>query len=445
MKNSTKVLALLFGAAFLASNLNAQIKIKKPEIEVSKPTIGKGSGSSDDKSIIPGKDPSGLFSKVTDDPSAQHHRKTAVANLSTLEAEFAKSSIDYEALTKLMFENERTLGHIKKLEPNADASKYYEKYNPLKERADKENATYAQVSKLEKLFESEFRAPTEFKTPEVSTFTQDASGNAKKCYCHDYRVKSYEEFSTNKAEYEKLTAQLVGYSNEDTKKVFSNMDVCLQNGNKYAIWASKENLQAKIVDYNTKNTVADPKGVIRECDEYMAALNGIEKDKSLNLSTEAKNAIADGKKNITKIKTENETYISSGAYQKYLDKMHAEQIAKVFLPKAVTSNPTMEENAKKYVKGAEFAEYLKGRGDSPVASTVKAVTLTREPYVKKNEYDLPVYQYHEFWVSYKGTDGKCYMTAVYASYTYKGGGTYASVPTWGADAPEEMSCLNMSK
>lgn len=49
------------------------------------------------------------------------------------------------------------------------------------------------------------------------------------------------------------------------------------------------------------------------------------------------------------------------------------------------------------------------------------------------------------WVSFKAKDGKCYMAAVYASYTYKGGGTYANEPTWGADRPEEMACENASK
>ncbi|MGV3630712.1 MAG: hypothetical protein ACO1O6_05885 [Bacteroidota bacterium] len=448
MKISTKTLALLFGAALLGSGLNAQIKIKKPEIEVSKPTIGKGSGSSDDKSVIPGKDPSGLFSKVTDDPSAQHHRKTAVANLATLEGEFGKSSVDYEMLTKLMFENERTLGHIKKLEPNADASKYYEKYNPLKERADKENAVYAQVKKLEDLFEKEFKGQVEYKNPDVLSYRADSYGSRKDCYCraaYTGQDKTYNDYVTNKAEYDKLTAQLVGYTDENTQKGFTNMTTCLANGNKYAAWAAKDNVQKDVVAYSATNKIALPKDVIKRCEDYLAALGRIEADHSLSLDAGAKAAMTEGKAAITKIKAENELYISSGEYQKYLDKVHAEKIAKVFLPKAVTSNPTMEEGAKKYVKGVEFAEYLKGRGDSPVASTVKAVTLTREPYVKKNEYDLPVYQYHEFWVSYKGTDGKCYMTAVYASYTYKGGGTYATVPTWGADAPEEMSCANVSK
>jgi hypothetical protein len=105
----------------------------------------------------------------------------------------------------------------------------------------------------------------------------------------------------------------------------------------------------------------------------------------------------------------------------------------------------LEAGAINYVKGAEYTEYLTGRKDSPVASTFRAITATATPYVKKNEYGLPLYEYHELWVAFKGKDGKCYRCAVYASYTYKGGGTYATVPTWGGDAPEEMACDNVLK
>lgn len=125
--------------------------------------------------------------------------------------------------------------------------------------------------------------------------------------------------------------------------------------------------------------------------------------------------------------------------------MHAAEIAKVFLPKAATKNATLEAGAMNYVKGTEYNDYLKGRSDSQVASTMRAVTTTASTYIKKNEYGLPLYEYHEIWVAFKGKDGKCYMCAVYASYTYKGGGVYSTTPTWGADAPEEMACDNVMK
>ena len=439
MKLSKMTALGLFATSILSFNLNSQIKIKKPTIEITKPNLGGNNGGSSTSTINVGKDPSGLFSQVSDDPSAEHHRKTAVENLTKLETEYAKSSVDYEMLTKLMFENERTLGHIQKLEPNCKSEKYYDRYNPIKTRADKELAIYVEVEKLEKLFDNQYTAPTEYK----NGFKDEAT-----CYCRTYRdyKKTYAEYAASKAEYEKLTAQLVGYKNAETQQDFTNMETCLKNGNQFAVWASTENYQKEIVELNTKNKISDPKLIIKECDEYTAYLTKIETDASLNLNAEAKKSLTEGKANVAKVKAESETYINSGAFQKYLDKVHAEKIAKVFLPKAVTVNTKLEDGAKAYIKGAEFAEYLKGYSSKGgVASTVKAVTLTKEPYVKKNDYDLPLYQYHEIWVSYKGTDGKCYMTAVYASYTYKGGGTYATIPTWGADNPEEMSCLNVSK
>lgn len=424
----------------------AQIKIKKPEITIEKPKIG---GNSNDKPDLGLKnDPSGLFKKVTDDPSAEHHRKTAVKNLETLESIFKQSSINYDELTKLLFENERTLGHIKKLEPNVDAEKYNERYLPLKDRADKENAIYAQVVEIEKLFNKEFSAPTEMQKYDPLSFRTDSYGMKKSCYCRTYEqyTKTFTEFDTKKAEYQKLTAQLVGYKDADTEKLFENMNTCLINGNQYAIWASTENLEKDVIAYATKEQIAEPKLVIKRCVDYIKALERIETDYSLNLDEAAKTALKTGNEKILKVKTEAETYISSGKYQAYLDKVHAEKIAKVFLPKAVTSNPNLEQGALNYIKGTEYNEYLKNNtSTSQVASVVKAITLTKEPYVKKNDYGIPLYQYHELWVSYKGKDGKCYITAVYASYTYKGGGVYASTPTWGADYPQEMGCQNLGK
>ncbi len=239
---------------------------------------------------------------------------------------------------------------------------------------------------------------------------------------------------------------MVGYKNDNTQTILSNNTVCLENGNKYAVWASTENLAVAVEKYNSDKKESDPKKVILRCDDYIKALERIESDYSLNLSSEAKTALADGKKKTTAIKTDAELYISSGKYQVYLDKVYAEKIAKVFMPKAVTKNATLETGAMAYVKGQEYNDYLKNRvKESEVATTLRAVTLTKEPYVKKNEYGIPLYQYHEMWVAYKGKDGKCYLTAVYASYTYKGGGTYATVPTWGADAPDEMACENVNK
>jgi hypothetical protein len=97
-----------------------------------------------------------------------------------------------------------------------------------------------------------------------------------------------------------------------------------------------------------------------------------------------------------------------------------------------------------YIKDVEFAEYV-GDGDEKPVTTLRAVTVTVEPIVSHNEFGIPKWQYHEIWVAYKGKTGKCYRVPVYATYTYKGGGTYATVPNWSADSPEEMACGNVTK
>lgn len=419
-------------------------KITKPKINVSVP------GNNDAKASdvgLGGKDESGLFKNITNDESAKVHRKSAVANLNTLEAEFTKTSVDYEALTKLIFENERSLGFVMKLEPKIDRTKYDEKYMSLKEEADKQNAIYVEILKLEKSFQKDFSAPTEFKKPEVLSFRGDSYSSHSQCYCRNYRSeeKTLAEYDASKKQYEEFAGQLVGYKNTATQTIFANMKTCIANGNNYALFASKENLTKEVVEYNTTNRAADPKKVIKRCEDYLVALSKIETDNSLKLEASTLVALTQAKATVTKIKVEAETYISSGLFQKYQEKLYVEKIAKVVLPKAGSKNATLEAGAITYVKGAEYTEYLIGRKDSPIASTFRAITATATPYVKKNEYGLPLYEYHELWVAFKGKDGKCYRCAVYASYTYKGGGTYATVPTWSGDAPEEMSCLNVLK
>jgi hypothetical protein len=444
MKKNQSI-ALLLGAFTLCFNAYGQLpKISKPKINVSVP------GNSDVKASdvgLGGKDPSGLFKNITNDESANVHRKNAVTNLSAIESEYAKTSVDYEVLTKLMFENERTLGHVMKLEPKVDRSNYDAKYLPLKEKADKQNAVYVEIVKLEKSFQKDFSAPTEFKKPDVLSFRGEGYSSHAQCYCRNYKseVKTLADYDALKKQYEDLSAQLQGYKNTETQKLFSNMATCIANGNNYALFASKENLTKDVVEYNTANKAAEPTKVIKRCEDYLVALTKIETDNSLKLEASTITALTQAKATVTKTKTDAETYISSGAFKKYQEKLNAEKIAKVFLPKAASKNATLEAGAINYVKGAEYTEYLTGRKDSPVASTFRAITATATPYVKKNEYGLPLYEYHELWVAFKGKDGKCYRCAVYASYTYKGGGTYATVPTWGADAPEEMACDNVLK
>lgn len=441
-------LAIIASSVFLSFNSFAQLpKISKPKLNVEVPKIGGGNVTASDVGLG-GKDASGLFSNVTNDPSADAHRKNAVTALQTLEAEYQKSSVDYDAMTKLMFENERELGYVMKLEPKVDRSKYDARYLPLKERADKELAIYAELVKQEAMFEKSFRATAEMQKPDPLTFRTDAYSAHKQCYCHEYYAddsKTYSDYEAAKKSYDENAAKLVGYKNAETQKIFANMASCLTNGNAYAVWVAKDNLNTAVVEYAKTNKPSQPKRVITRCEEYTAAIDRVEKDHSLNLDAISKAALTEAKAAIAKIKTDAETYISSGQFQKYQDQVHAAEIAKVFLPKAVTKNATLEAGAMTYVKGTEYNEYLKRNSESMVATTVRAVTLTKEAYVKKNEWGLPLYEYHEMWVAYKGKDGKCYMCAVYASYTYKGGGVYATVPTWGADLPEEMACDNLMK
>lgn len=421
-------------------------KVKAPKISVPTKTTSSSSGSSGSSAskIVPKNDPSGLFLNVTDNPSAEMHRKNAVATLSTLEENFGSESINYEEFKKTVAKNEKTLGFIKKLEPDCKSDKYYEQWNPLKEKADVQIAAYNRVKEIEYLIEQEFYISEKYKTPNPLTFRTESYGAHHACYCRPYdsKTKTYDEWAAAKKEYGEQTAKLQGYTHENTQKRLANMATCLENGNKYAAWASGENYDKAVQGYYDSNNAGDPKGVIERCEKYIAALERIESDYSLNLSAEAKSALSGAKTKTAAVKAKSEEYISSGAYDNYLAKEHAAKIAKVFLPEVRAKNSSIEAGAKKYVMSSDFAKYADERAP---ASTVRTSMQTPDHRVVKNELGLPKYQYHECWVSYKGKDGKCYAVAVYANYTYKGGGTYATVANWGHDRPVEMACENVSK
>jgi hypothetical protein len=86
MKKNQSI-ALVLGAFTLCFNAYGQLpKISKPKINVYVP------GNSDVKASdvgLGGKDPSGLFKNITNDESANVHRKNAVTNLAAIEAEYA--------------------------------------------------------------------------------------------------------------------------------------------------------------------------------------------------------------------------------------------------------------------------------------------------------------------------------------------------------------------
>jgi hypothetical protein len=85
--------------------------------------------------------------------------------------------------------------------------------------------------------------------------------------------------------------------------------------------------------------------------------------------------------------------------------------------------------------------YIKGED---VGTVSRAVTFHDDYKVVKLDNGIPKYQFKEITMATK-KDGKCYRVSVYASYTYKGGGTYSTTPTWGYDKPEEMACDNVNK
>jgi len=442
MKTTTKAVLSFAIMAILSFSVQGQIKIKKPKIKTPKVSLGSGNTVA-----IPSKDPSGLFSNCTDDASAKSHRRNAVENLEKLEAEYKKESVDYKALQKLMSSNERTLGFILKLEPKVKADKYNERYLPLKERANKELAIYEKAQVLEKLFHEEYITPYKYKNYNPLTFRTDSYGAKNECFCRVYdHEKTLIDFNTSKKQYEDLSAQQVGYSHENTQEIFSNMTDCLIKGNEYAIWASKDNVQKEIVDFSTKERPLNPERVIKKCDNYLEAFVRIESDNSLNLSTDAKTAIVEGKATVESTKKEAEVYISSGAFEAHKEKLHQDRIAKEFLPKSVGTNGSIQAGAMKYVKGEEMKNYLTNRlSRKAVSSTLKAHMATTKPYIKKNDYDLPKYKYHKVWVAFKDTEGKCFKVMVYATYQYMGGGTYESTPTYSADKPIEMACSNVNK
>lgn len=444
----------------LGLGVSAQIpKIKKPTVKVEAPKInsggssnGSGSGSNSGSSSSGNKtapvgsqdDPSGLFKKITDDVNAQGHRRIAVENLNKLTAEYEKTSIHYINLEKLLSDNEKTLGIVMKLEPEVDRSPYDAKYQPLKARADKEIGDFKEASKLENLFLKEFGAPTDYKTPEVATFRKDE----RACYCRRYTslTKPYSEFVTAKKQYETLTANLVGYTDDQTQKILTGVATCIENGNKYAIYAGGEGLEKTLMNKVAEKKDAEPQTAIKYCDEYNTGLDRIISDFSLDLSAEAKSALAKGKSDVNATKKELEEYISSGRYQAYLDKMHAEEIAKVFMPKAGSKNASLESGAVSYVKGAKFKTHLEYNDHThSVASTSRVVTVSEGVKVVKNDAGIPVYKYYELSVAYKGSDAKCYLVTVYVQYEYMGGGTYSNTGKWSSENPEEMACANVNK
>lgn len=441
---------IIFFSFLIASGVTAQINIKKPNLKVETPKVDAKKDNEESNNggsiAIPKSDPSGLFSNISDDVSAKSHRNKAVENLNALESMYKSDKINYENLNSTVNTIEKSLQTIKKLEPAVNADKFNERYSPLKKRADEDYAVYKKVKETEKVIAKEYSAPLDVNEVHVPTYDAYFSFQ-KECYCsRQEQTKSYQEFLNVKKEYEEQTSKLIGYTDEITQKYFTRMEDCIEGGNKYALWVAKDKMKLEVINFNEAEKPLNPQAVIEKCKKYTDALILVETDKSLNLSSEARTALSDAKKQVAAIKSEAERYISSGEFEAHKAKVHAEKIRKEFLPKAVASNSTLTSGATKYITGQEMKTYItENLGLSPVASVLKSNLTTEKPEVVKNEYDIPKYKYHVIWVAFKDTDGKCFKAPVYATYKYLGGGTYETSPTYSADAPIEMACENVNK
>ena len=452
MKSTTAIVIFMF-AAFGAQG---QITIKKPKINVEAPKVGVGSDKSNSNdggsSVVPKADPSGLFTRITDDPSARSHRAEAVKNLELLEAEYAKDIVDYSNAESLMEQIDKRLGMVMKLEPNVGKEKFDDRYNAVKEPVSKDLEVIKPMKEMAKTLRTKFSASGEYQEIEVIAYRKITGyRDAAACYCREHdQTGTYAEYEKLKQDYLTEGSKVPKYKDEAAEKSIAYMDNCLSNSVKYVEYVSTKAVKKDIVDYNAQEKPANPTAVISKCGEYLEALGRIETDPSLNLPSSSLQALKTTKAEVARIKTEAEVYISSGEFEKYKAAMRAERAKLVEMPKAVTKSPALESQAINYIlKGQAFKNYLAStHGDAkkgnPVSS-IKAVSLHSQPQVKKNALGVPVYQFKEIVVAYKDTDGLCQIVSVYAEYEYKGGGTYSSEPRWAADAPIQIACENVNK
>lgn len=436
--------AVLACALFLvatAQDVNAQFpKIKTPKVEVPKiktpkvelPTDSdnnKGSSKTSSKTDVKiGSKSSGSFDNVTEDPSANSHRRNCDEKLDFIIAEYAKPARNYSEIFKQEESINKAYEFVKKLEPNVDGSRFEAKHNPIKERVAADLVSYNRAKELEKEFSNNYSYEKEYKEYTFEKYQSNL------CYCKYYYNKTaskYSEYQPLKTEYDALLVKLAGYSHEDTKIIFERVASCHTNGNTYATWVGNAKIQ-ELEAFATKNEANEPKDVIKKANEYITVSDMLAADPSFPITTAAKTALASGKASAEKIKNSADTYISSGRYQAHLDKLYQEKIAKVFMPKSTVKNASLEQSAIAYIKGED------------VGTPSRAVTIHADHKVVKLDNGIPKYQFKEIVVATK-KDGKCFKVSVYASYTYKGGGTYATAPTWGYDKPEEMACENLNK
>lgn len=215
------------------------------------------------------------------------------------------------------------------------------------------------------------------------------------CYCQYGEITtSHKDFLVKISEYENFKSQNKELKSEYIEKRIENRLVCVEDGNKYAVWASTESVEKEVVTYSNENKAAEPKKVIERAGGYLKALDLIENDVTLNLLEEAKSSLTSGKSVVSKIKLDAEKYISSGEYQKHLDKLNAEKITKVFMPKYSAKSAKIEGLAKEYVNDSSFKDFLKENRKNAVGSILRIVLKSTEAQIIKNNIDIPKSRYH---------------------------------------------------
>jgi hypothetical protein len=381
------------------------------------------------------KDESGLFSNCTSNDIAYYKRRDVAGRLNLLEAEYQKNPLQYGELTKLVDEIEKYLSEILALEPSVNRSKFDARYLPLKQRADKDLPQYAKLEAMAKKLTTDFYHQS-------NNFYRPSSGD-NPCYCGG-NGKKYSEFESAKKEFQDQAKLLAGYPSRSTDDLFSRMESCQKKASEEVNGFATVNLNMVMTSIPGLKA-NQPERVIQECSDYLEKLERMESDPSLNFDASTRSAIENAKATVTNSKTESETYISSGEFQKYRDQLHAEKIAKVTMPQAKSQNAALEAKAVAHVKGEDYGAFIKREGHESISTTLRAVTTTSVLNVRKNEYDYPKYSFQSVCVAYKTTDGKCYITEVEFRYEYIGGGTYSNTAEIHHFLPTEIACQNVTK
>ena len=452
MKKNIKICLFLLAQIVLVSSLQAQFNIKKPKIKVDKSDISIGkdksssSGDSGGTSLIPQSDPSGLFQKVSDDPSAKHHRSKCVEMLELLEAEYAKETANYDAIQARIADIDKSLASAHKIEPNMNSEKFDTRYAESKNLIDADLEVISEMKKISITISNDYNADPNYQSIQPMSYRYPKGYNALgDCYCREWdKTWTHADFVSLLANYRELGQKVPKYQNDKTEKDISDMEACILNGDKYANTVANEDILNELNAFNKQEGESNPTAVISECDEYTKVLNLIKTDPSLNFQASTIQSLDNALNEVAKLKTSTEVYISSGAFDKYLEKGKAERAKLVYMPKPATQNSNLESKAIAYIKGQEYADYLLEIDKSAVVSTLRAVSVFKDYYIRKNDLNIPLYKHKEIVVAYKDADGICQMASVYATYNYEGGGVYTSSPIWGADAPEQIACENVN-